>query len=802
MKFNFRKISAIATSLLLTGMTAGIAAAANYPAPFVSGSTADVAIVYGTGAGVSALDQAQAQNIEVNLGSKITGGVSTVSGGDSYKFEKTSTKFHLGDGYTTILTTLDEDELPTLLADGTYIDDDNDEFDYTQKIVMDAANTLTMFESSDYKEDVPTVGIHIASGATVLTYTLTFSEEPLISDMPSSTVTFMGKPYYVLSNTTFDAATGSLTLLDSAESAIVTEGSSSTIGGKTVSIAYISSTEVKLIVDGETTSSLGELNTQRLSGGSYVGIKDIMHDSKDGSLSSVEISIGSGKLKLTNAAEVQLNDVAVSGLTTTLTNTSATMRSIALAWVSDDDLFVAEDSEVTMPGFGAVKLSFAGLNYPAEEVIEVKKGATTYATLDNFPLKDGVADIDFLYGDSTSFTNAGKSANDLLHTDADGNFTYDEDTDDYTIVSWSDGSDAESYYVKFSAPTVSGSYNVTDVSYWVDGAWSVKKSAAKSGDSISFGNAEIILGYIDNAEDTIIVSNNSANTNSKTLYTKEGMTVYLPVVNTTAVNITNATLYASSAAACAARAYIRGDLYTGLISYNNSANVSVNGTCLPLTFILQMREEDLNENKYSGDSINITMGWDLSTTPEVEVSSVGTDNTDATSTEIEDTNVWRDFTYSALATEILWDKPDSGQKSIKLIYHGDEVAADVRISSPDAVIIGGTLGNLLVTDSEVSTVSTKNLIIVGGSCINSAAASVLGGAYCGAAFTQATGVGTGEFLIKGVSNSDITSKLALVVAGYEQADTSAATTYLTTQTVDTSKAYKGTSSTSAEVIVA
>jgi hypothetical protein len=47
MRFNFRKISAIAASALMTGMTLGVAAAANYPAPFVSGGVANVAVVYG-----------------------------------------------------------------------------------------------------------------------------------------------------------------------------------------------------------------------------------------------------------------------------------------------------------------------------------------------------------------------------------------------------------------------------------------------------------------------------------------------------------------------------------------------------------------------------------------------------------------------------------------------------------------------------------------------------------------------------------------------------------------------------------
>jgi len=45
MVFNFRKISAIATSAVMLLSTAGIAAAAQYPAPFVTGSGADVAVI-------------------------------------------------------------------------------------------------------------------------------------------------------------------------------------------------------------------------------------------------------------------------------------------------------------------------------------------------------------------------------------------------------------------------------------------------------------------------------------------------------------------------------------------------------------------------------------------------------------------------------------------------------------------------------------------------------------------------------------------------------------------------------------
>ena len=46
--------------LLMTGLSAGVVAAANYPAPFVESGVANAAIVHGTGTGVSALDAVEA----------------------------------------------------------------------------------------------------------------------------------------------------------------------------------------------------------------------------------------------------------------------------------------------------------------------------------------------------------------------------------------------------------------------------------------------------------------------------------------------------------------------------------------------------------------------------------------------------------------------------------------------------------------------------------------------------------------------------------------------------------------------
>lgn len=782
MKFNFKQISAVVASIMLgvTGIAGAIAA--NYPKPFVTDHAGSFAVVYGSDAATS--DQTQATNIAEQLQDM----VGTASLGEEYyKFEKTSTKFHLGDNITQVISaSIDDDELPTLLGEGKYIDDDNDEFDYTQKIDMGPNLQLTMFEDNDYAEDEPTVGFKVPNGVTILNYTLDFSDEPLISDLTTTDLPLMGKTYYILSNSSTSSSTYlKLTLLDSADSAVVSEGETKTISGHDVSISFISSTEVKLDVDGEVTSTLEEGETQKLADEDYVGIKDIMYVSKDTGISSVELSIGSGKLELTSESEIQINDETVSGIYAYLTNSTAaidtstvTLDKIVIKWDADEDTFITETSSATMPGFEIVKLYFDGLDYPAEETIQIQQGGELYATLENFPLKDGPADIDFLYATTAgTFIGIGKDGDDLLvtsnATSGTQNITFDSDTDAYFVVSWSDGSDAESYLMRCSNFVLDGSNNETDIQYYKDGSWTNAKSGAQNTDTFSLGNAELAVGNIIRTGHSVSIWNNSGNTGlNGTLYSEEGMKIHLPR------HITNFTV----------------DNSTG------AWNTSVNATA----FSLHMEEEDKDDAKGAGDDIYVVIGWDSSGTAEVEVSNYSTTNADATSREIDDTDVWRDFAYSELATELLFNKPSSGQKSLKVMYHGTEVEAGVYISSPESTD-GGDLGDVLVTDAEVSAVQGRNLIVVGGTAVNTVAAELIDVPYPTKtdAWTAATGVGTGQLLIQSFNSPYQTGKIAVLVAGYEAADTTAGAQRLINQpsTIDTTVGNKyvyqtGTSGTS------
>jgi len=776
MKKLFRKAVSVLGSFALVGATISGAAAAAYPAPFNSGT---YAVVYG-----AAADQAAASTIATGLPSMGTGEI--VLGSDSYKFARSSTEFHIGDGLQTIRTTLDNDELPSLLADGIFVDDDNDEFDYTQKISVNN-HTLTMFEDNDYIEDEPTIGFKISSGTNVLNYTLTFSDEPNIGDLPTATIPLIGKDYYVLSNST-SGSNIILTLLDSAIDTTLTEGSSSSLSvsgaSYDVSIDFISATEVVLNVNGETTNSLAELQTYKLSDGSYVGIKDIRFNSKEGTVSSVEFSIGTGKLKLTSGSEVQINDDAVSGLTSTITNSSVdALTSIRIEWEADNDLFLTGDTDAAMPGFTGVKLSYTGVSFPLEETIQVQQGGDTYATLENFPLKDGPADIDFLYGTGGVFTGIGKDSSNLLITSSGNSLVFDKDTDEYFIVSYASTTEGESYLMRATNFVLDGSTNKTDIQYYKNGGWVTKKSGAKPSDEFSIGNADLGIQAVDRSGKNLNITANSSSTNFYHLYSKEGLRTYLPFTDTTPNN------------------YTASDNVVGLINFNASANKTLGVVGHNLTsFFLNFSEEDKDDNIGSGDNFGVLVGWDSSSTAEVEVSDLSEE--DVAIIEIQDTDVWRSFMYSSLATEFLLSKPNSGQDSIKIIYHGDEVAASVYVTSTDAGASGGTTGQKSYMDTESASYAGKNIIVVGGSCVNSVAASLLGGANCGDAFMSATDVGPGKFLIESFNYN---GKIATVVAGYEADDTTKAAIYLANAandvTTNVGDKYVGQSATETAILV-
>ncbi len=160
-----------------------------------------------------------------------------------------------------------------------------------------------------------------------------------------------------------------------------------------------------------------------------------------------------------------------------------------------------------------------------------------------------------------------------------------------------------------------------------------------------------------------------------------------------------------------------------------------------------------------------------------------------------------EITSSAVSSSVnLLEDPNNDDKTMGITNYGAEVTVidsssapaditamipdnfvspDVVIAEGDVEITSGSTGSSVsyVTDASVSSVSSKNLIIVGGSCINTVAAKLLNSndPICGTAFTAKTTVGVGGYLIEVFDNPyDAGDKIAMLVAGYEATDTTRA----------------------------
>jgi hypothetical protein len=115
-------------------------------------------------------------------------------------------------------------------------------------------------------------------------------------------------------------------------------------------------------------------------------------------------------------------------------------------------------------------------------------------------------------------------------------------------------------------------------------------------------------------------------------------------------------------------------------------------------------------------------------------------------------------------------------KKIQVYYEGDATKAQFYIGEQSSTITTSTVESEMkvIKDNALTEAdSGKNVIIVGGSCINQQAAEFLGynAPLCGEEFTTATGVGVGQYLVQVKANPKNANSLVILIAGYDADDT-------------------------------
>lgn len=838
MRLNLKKVSAIGASALLAGMSMGVAAAAPYPAPFVVGGVGDVAIVHGAGA---SLDVAPSFSLNTDLETYATGGSggSVATGGDSLLLAKSSDNLNLGDTWGTFTGTVDEDDLATLLADGTYVAGDNDEFDYEQKIVLGTPK-YTHFRDSDYEDiagldtKTPVLGFKLSSNTHVLNYTIDFTQDAEsdisggdLEDIEGSDLMLLGKNYYVsdLDNGTSSAYIGKLTLLDSATTGTVGEGETVTItsGGNsyTVSMSYIDSNEVKYLVNGvevPTSGKLQEGNSAKLADGAYIGVRDISKLEVAGETGSSSFSIGSGKLEMTSGSDIKLNDDAVDGVVGyvhrgTDGSTTTTIDKIVIKWTTDEEVFLSPLVDLTMPGFGAVKFTMADYVRPAEEKLTVDPDGDTSIEM-TIPIKDGTVSFNILWSNSTGeFLGIGKSATERLATSNTSVITFYEkegssgaDYHDWFVASYAATQEAESYVLRAKVREDStDDRNETTIQKLTPSGWSTVCEDKINGTSCDIGDVSMTIMkiYQISGKDEYVILEGASGVEFDTIYTAGGLKVHLPFEAPTNFSVggaINFTCYHSDNPGDKCN-FAGHSIFDGLYLFMESEDREDNlGSGAGLTMTI----DETSDDKLHVEALNTTgsgKGGAGSGTGGPFGLEVGTGS-----------NTYESYALgynNESAPRIMhYTNPDEDWAEVYYPTGESETYAQVYLAEAGVTVSGeggGDLGTIVFKDTESASYADKNVIVVGGSCVNSAAASLLGVASgtCGADWEASTGVGSGQFLIQSFSGSTVTSKVALLVAGWEAQDTVNAATYLINEKPDTASGnkYVGSTATSAELVV-
>ncbi len=743
-----------------------------------NGSSINASTIIVVGRNAASGDMQVAQDIANFLGGNATsGGNNTgVNGtGDVFRFQRASDNLNLGESLNTIQpSSLDNDDLPNLLRDAIFIDDNNEEFDYSQFIDLGSGMRLEWFEDSEFNEDNPMIGIRVERGAPILNYTLDFDEKPSsevsggrLIDFEQSDIEILGRTYTISSASN---STNTYELLGGAVTDTLRVGDSKTynIGNRSydVEVSFVDQDSARLQINGVRTNDLEEGDTYNFGEDTQIGVKEIDYQDYAGGIQQVTFIIGAERISLIDGDNVEINDESVDDLVAHITKSAASggeiqLDRIVIEWIPDEDAFLTSGRNLVMPGFGGLQFLMQNFTTPTSENTTIESSGDDTITL-SANVEDGMYnDLAILSGDGTTFTMIGESNDNLLATSNTNTLTFDTDIHEVMVASWASTNDAESYVLEVTR--IGESRGQTEVT--VRNAVTNEEETENVGGTIDFGNVVLTVTNISDPDNTATFSINSGGSFNN-IYTREGLTIFLPVNGTGfrgAINLGSATTY-------------------------------------PILFEEENEDEDIGD----GQLFNVTVGWSGN---EAGVSGTGSIEGNFSGRgfiELENSDVFVAYLQSALATRIEVDtgsEPDTA----RIEYHGSESYADIYIASGNAtnVTVPGRMEDIsIITDDNLNNLGNSNLIVIGGSCVNRLSAQLLNVNFptCGQAFTTATTVGAGQYIIQGF-NSPFGNARATLIAGYEASDTRSAGTYFINQggQMSSNQRYVGSSSTSGNV---
>jgi len=834
MRFNFKKITSVIASAVMLGSTMGFAAAATaYPAPFVQGGDANVGIVVGANAAgsdyLAAMNLGNALQAELARQTATTTTTSSSTTGEGVNMATSSRGIYYGDAIDVARSSLTSSELPNVLGDGTFADLTGTEYTYSQQIVP--GDTVSVFGTSGGDLEDPALYLNVGTTATsyLYNYTLSLNKNLNVSDstnVQGQKISILGVEYIIGASST----NSTLYLYGSGETIVVSqdEAQTVTVGGEDHIVELITTTATtaaKISVDGST-RSVTKSNRYQFPGDVVVYVKDVTHPSFQGDLRSVELIIGAKALKLENGNKVKTgaDETSIKG-TNVVVNAadhgtiSGFTVQVAMANSKLDHLGIGDT--FTDPVFGGLSVQLAGavpaLDSEARGNILVETDNNQYGYVTFTSYRSGSAGeqrLNYVYdNDTTSTTVQPLLAHQTITSTDKGHIMVVEGTnakeDDWIVVNQGDaGAILEVTEIDIDPDASTGTVTFTDVITAESKEITLANATGGFTKEVSMFGGTGYTVFANRAGTTVNITwdANTAKTVFPRIKLRDGgwiafltessvandTNVILPNGDTTLT--TTGTGVGNASANSVTVGQINWTMKIGSggptiygIDTDNDITVECNFNTTKGPAILFLEPKKWDDTTY-GDSICVP----LTTTGSTEIS-IADPQFDGTSSGFV---TWTSDTYKKQAVDqygTLVTKEDRTNENgvATIAYPKDQMDLDIFFTEVGATVTPGSagtgsveeLGSVAIFDNEVSSVQDRNLIVVGGSCINSVAARILGGSYCGSAFTEATkgngtGVGPDQFLVKVVDSPYTTGRIAMLVAGYEAADTTKAVDYV------------------------
>lgn len=823
-----RRLGAVAATGAMVGATAMGALAAdlsNYPTMFVTDGTFNGFLVVGENA--ASVDNLAMTDIAAGMKVSAGTGVVTTVSGDAWLVGTSSKKLEMsntnstavGENIRAIEQFISDGELAAL-ASGTYSTTGSSS-SYQQYLYFDVRNNaqseIVVFKEND--NDVVADFLLIKSGNNIGEYILEFSSSPestiqdtagststsgaVLDDFENTKLNMLGMEFDVVlarrpQSTPEDSM--KLTLMGGAVRSSLLEGESTTLQLKDtsydVTLTFVDETYVKFTVNGEQTDKLQKGDTFKLADKNEIGVSERLYQSYAGGVHSADFFLGASKIELrdnviTNSASdnalkvgaetISGADVIIEG---TDDNTTFTMTKIHVNMTAQDDYFVpaggklidsiveqGDDKEMLFTNNW--DMEYHGLSEELTHEIKLRSSTDRKYNLVWYDGDNNMVDLPLAYANTSRAV--------MLSEDQ---------TDKGVMLDESLNISKNDFFVVTSGTAADGSAKSFALQY--KGA---DKSTATS-PKIKFknlGSGETLEYAIDtgatSAVATIKLGGNSFVVKNITTSAKTAADF---VIN---VDLNGDGTLADDAPVAAEVDIV--DKYGVVIDFgdqlygNHSAGCEGPGiTTQPLACAtsggIAMNWSVPNANDYDNQpSEMFEILVNATTTNEVTVQSFSTGRVGGAVTNSGITPEGEEniaYGMTTMGAKWTYTTPSGSPQEFTLEYPEEQRLPQVYITSGatksassggDLVAVEGVVGASKL-DSEVASVSAQNLIVVGGPCVNTVAAELLGNpADC----TEGFRPGVSRVKLFTHANGNV----AMLVAGFSGQDTRNAGGFLATR---------------------